>query len=160
MSYSPQVFPFLGTLEPLRNPKWGFCTSQGYSEGGPSYPTQTQLPCRALQGTSHLGMGWGGKEKGGCGRRASPCSLSGQLLSEGVGWRKVFLLPCLLVTTGKQASNSWPLALLACWQAASTGKRKEGEREGGSEAAGAQPYLGGRFLAGLLGFSSFHSPPF
>lgn len=136
-----------------------YCTRQGNSYPSPDPPT-TQLPCTPLWGTLHLGLRWGGKEKRGPGRRASPCSLSGQLLSERVGWTKVFLLPYPLVITGKQASNSWPLALLACWQAASAGKRREGEREGGSEAAGAQPYLDGRFLAGLLGFSSFQPPPF
>lgn len=140
------------------------CTSHGYSEGRPSYPTpgppHNTAALHAPVGDITPWDGVGRQEKGGCGRRASPCSLSGQLLSEGGGWRKMFLLPCLLVTTGKQASNSWPLALLACWQAASTGKRREGESEGGSEADGAQPYLDGRFLVGLLGFFFFQSLPF
>lgn len=40
------------------------------------------------------------------------------------------------------------------------GSRRWKGREGGREAAGAQPYLDGRFLAGLLGFLSLQSPPF
>lgn len=177
MSYSTQVLPLLCTLEPLRNPKQGLsplaCAgpARAILRGDPPTLLQvhhtTQLPCTPLRETSHLGMEWGGKEKGGCGRRASPCSLSGQLLSEGVGWRKVFLLPCLLVTTGKQASNSWPLALLACWQAASTGKRREGESEGGSEAAGCPTLPGwqvsgrpiGLFLLPVSPFLFFPSAP-
>lgn len=72
------------------------------------------------------------------------------------GRRKAFLLPCPLVTTGPQANSSWPPALPACWQALG----EEGGREEGREAAGAQPYLDGRFLAALLGFFSLQSPPF
>lgn len=70
MSYSPQVFLSLCTLEPLRNPKWGLSPSvcaagrQGYSKRWtpPQIPRTAELPCRPLRGTGAgiiLGMGWG-----------------------------------------------------------------------------------------------------
>lgn len=75
MSYSTQVFSFLCTLEPLRNPKWKLsplaCAAparaalRGDPPTLPQIPHTTQLPCTPLWGTSHIGMGWGDKEKGG-----------------------------------------------------------------------------------------------
>lgn len=77
MSYSPQIFPFLCTLEPLRNPKWGLgivpfsmcCTRQGYSQEWtllphPESPAQHSCPADPYGGHHTLGRGEEARKRG------------------------------------------------------------------------------------------------
>jgi len=112
-------------------------TGQGYSEGwipatppppcSPAWPSCLADPCRGLGSP----WGWGGEvRERGKQEGSIPLLPAWRTIELGSRRRNVLLLPCHLATTGTQASTSWPLALHACWQAASAGRGgREGQRE-------------------------------
>lgn len=122
MSYSTQVFPFLCTLEPLRNPFSMYCISPD--------PPSTQLPCTPWDGVGDITPwdGVGRQGKGGMWEKSIPLfpiwttTESGSRVEESVS-------PSLSLGHRREASQQllapgspWLLAGSKCWE-------EEGGRE-------------------------------